>query len=266
MAIDYAIDLPCPPKTTLGTGGIIERLKDRDRANVIIRDFRQAGDARPPSEMGFELTRSTLDGGETELLVVQDVLDRAAELQPLAAQCTGCPANVFNRPFGCIGQVNYPISDAAEAWLLDQLPGIETPLVWLLLREGIQKLGYDGETTKPLRPNPQYFEESRLRGRDLAEFVFSTDQVFEMLFLLGHIQPAQAAVLLLFFHAVPRDVEADMIVRILSQSLTGDEIAALFPFILDVSLQDERTIAELKQCFRALHAAWRLGRPLLLDV
>jgi len=267
MAIDYIVDLGCEPKSVLGTGGIVERLKDRDRATLIIRQFRQAGDERPPSEMGFELTRTTLAGdAETELLVVQDALDRAAELDPLAVHCRGCPANAMQRPFGCSGQINYPISAAAETWLLDQLPSIEQPLVWMLLREGIQKLGYDGSAAAPLRRNPQYFEEARLRGRDLTDFVFSADQVFELLFLLGHIQPAQAGMLLLFFHAVPREVEADVIVQILNRTLTPDAIAVQFPFQLEPVRGDDRTSAELKACFRALHTAWRLDRQLLLDV
>lgn len=267
MAIEYAVDYGCEPKSVLGTDGIIERLKERDRAALIIRQFRQAGDQRPPSQMGFEFTLSTLEGAEeTEVLVVQDLLDRAAELDPLAGHCAGCPANLTGSPFGCIGQINYPISDRAEAWLLDQLPTIDQPLIWLLLREGIQKLGYDGATAKPLRENPQYFEERRLRGRDLTEFVFSADQVFEMLFLLGHIQPAQAGVLLLFFGAIRRDIEADTIVRILNRTLTADEIAAEFPFLLRPSPADDRTMSELKDFFRALYTAWKLDRPLILDV
>ncbi len=136
MAIDYVIDYGCVPKETLGTDGILDRLKARDRAATVIQLFRENGDQRPPSEMGFEMTRTTLEGvEETQVVVVQDMLDRAAELDPLADYCAGCPANVRGVPFGCVGFIQYPISARAERWLLDRLPGIDEPLVWLLLRQ-----------------------------------------------------------------------------------------------------------------------------------
>src|SRR5262249_24436682 len=151
--------------------------------------------------------------------------DQAAELDPVARYCAFCPANRAGAPFGCINKIDYPISAAAERWLLDQLPGIDQPLVWMLQRQGVQELGYDGEPVRPLRANPTYFEERRVAGRDLVEFVMTADQVFEMLFLLGSIQPAHAGVLLLLFNAIPRDVEAAQIVQIMKRALTPEQIA-----------------------------------------
>jgi hypothetical protein len=267
MAIDYVIDYDCVPKQTLGTDGILERIKGQARADNVIRLFRVEGDQRPPSEMGFEFSRSLPDGTEeTRIVLVQEMLDQAAELQPLALYCEGCPANALGRPFGCMGQIQYPISSSAEGWLLDQLPSPEEALVWLLLRQSVQEMGYDGEPVRPLRANETYFEERKLRGRNLVEFVFSADQVFEMLFLLGHIQPPHAGMLLLFFNAIPRDVEASQIVQMMNGTLTADEIAQQFPFQLKPAAHDDTTTAELKQFFSALYRAWALNLPLLLDV
>jgi hypothetical protein len=267
MAIDYIIEYDCVPKQTLGVEGILERIKGQARAENVIRLFREHGDQRPPSEMGFEFTRSLPDGTEeTEIIIVQDMLDRAAELHPLAHHCEGCPANALGRPFGCMGQIQYPISSSAEAWLLDRLPSPEEPLIWLLLRQGVQEMGYDGASVQPLRPNATYFEERRVRGRDMVEFIFTADQVFEMLFLLGHIQPSHAGMLLLFFGAVPREVEADQIVRIMNGTLTADEIAQQYPYQMKPAPTDDATIADLKQFFYAAHRAWALNTRLLLDV
>ena len=267
MAIDYIIDYDCVPKQTLGTEGILERIKAQARAENVIRLFREHGDTRPPSEMGFEFTRSLPDGTEeTQVIMVQDMLDQAAELNPLASYCVGCPANALGKPFGCMGQIQYPISSAAEAWLLDRLPGIEQPLVWLLLRQGVQEMGYDGAAVQPLRANPTYFEERRIRGRDLVEFVFTADQVFEMLFMLGHIQPSHASMLLLLFNAIPRDVEANQIVQILNHTLTAEEIAQQYPFQMKLDPNDDPTTADLKQFFYAAYHAWTLNVRLLLDV
>ena len=70
---------------------------------------------------------------------------------------------------------------------------------------------------KPLRANPTYFEERRVAGRDMVEFIMTANQVFEMLFLLGNIQPAHAGALLLLFNAIPREVETAQIVQITDQ-------------------------------------------------
>ncbi len=267
MAIDYVVDYSCVPRQTLGTEGILEALKARERAQSVIWLFRQNGDQRPPDQMGFEFTRTTLAGEEeTRVIVVQEMLDQAAVLDPLASYCAVCPANLTGAPFGCVGQIEYPISAAAERWLIDQLPGIDQPLVWMLLRQGVQELGYDGEPVRPLRANPTYFEEQRVAGRDLVEFVITANQVFEMLFLLGDIQPAHAGILLLLFNAIPREVEAAQIVQIMNRSLTTADIARDFPFQFKVSPDDDRTLIELKQFFQALHRAWSLNVRLVLDV
>ena len=267
MAIDYVIDYGCVPKEALSTEGILERLKARERAGAVIKLFRDAGDGRPPSEMGFEFTRTTHSGEEeTRVIVVQEMLDLAAELDPLAHFCEGCPANLRGVPFGCVGAIEYPISAAAERWLLDQLPGIDQPLAWLLLRQGVQEMGYDGAPVAPLRMNPAYFEERRVAGRDLVEFVMTANQVFEMLFLLGNIQPAHAGITLLLFGAIAREVDAGQIVAIMNRTLSDEQIARDFPFLMRVEADDDRTVAGLKDFFGALHRAWVLGVPLLLDV
>ncbi len=267
MAIDYVIDYACIPKQTLTSAGIVERLKAWERAQAVIRLFRENGDDRPPSQMGFEFTRTNPDGEEeTRVIVVQEMLDLAAELDPLAHYCEGCPANLRAEPFGCVGLIEYPISAAAERWLLDQLPGIDQPLVWMLLRQGVQELGYSGELVKPLRADSTYFEERRVAGRDLAEFVMSADQVFEMLFLLGDIQPAHAGILLLLFNAIPREVEAAQIVQIMNRNLSAEDIARDYPFQMTIQPDDDPTAAELKAFFYALHRAWTLNVALLLDV
>jgi hypothetical protein len=267
MAIDFIVDYDCVPKQTLTTEGIMERIKERERAETVIRIYREAGDNRPLTEMGFELTRSLPDGSEdTQLVIVQNALDNAAELDPLAHHCVGCPANASGLPFGCMGFIQYPISADAERWLLDQLPPPEEPLLWLLLRQGVQELGYDGEAVRPMRSNPVYFEEQRVMGRDMVEFVFNANQVFEMLFLLGKIQPPHAGLLLLFFHAIPREIEADTIVAIMNRRLTADEISQRFPFIMQPKDDDDGTIRELKRFFYALYLAWKADVGLLLDV
>jgi hypothetical protein len=267
MAIDYTIDLTCVPKETFGTQGVLERLKGRARAESIIRLFRENGDDRSPDQMGFEFVRSSPAGEEeTQVIVVQDLLDQAAELDAYAPLCIGCRANRRAQPFGCMDAIQYPLTSSAERWLLDRLPGIDQPLLWLLLRQGVQELGYDGKTVEPLRASGVYFESPTLFMRDLQDFIMTSDQVFEMIFLLGDIQPSHAGMLLQFTDAVPRVTEAGQIVELMNNAHSPDEKASRYPFKLAAEASDDRTIAELKRFLASLHRAWALNVPLKLDV
>jgi hypothetical protein len=78
------------------------------------------------------------------------------------------------------------------------IAGIDEPIVWLLLREGVAANGYTGDTARALCVNQAYFEERRVRGRDMGEFTMTADQGFEMLFMVGSITPSHAGILLLF--------------------------------------------------------------------
>ncbi len=265
MAIDYAIQYACVPRQSLGNDGIVQRLKGKARAETIIRLYRENGDQRPPDQMGFEITRNSADGTEvTETIVVQSLLDAAAALEPLAAHCAGCPANLSGTPFGCTGSINYPLSAAGEIWLLKRLPNIDEPLVWLLLRQGLDDFGYDGNEIADLRASSRtYFEDAQGFSRPLGEFQINSNQVFEMLFMVGDITPNHAAVQVLFFGGMRRDLEADAIMRLTPAAAGSHE---LFPFLMQPEPDDDATISELKNFFRALWMAWLLNVRVWLDV
>ncbi|MCU0499858.1 MAG: hypothetical protein MUF87_21115 [Anaerolineae bacterium] len=264
MAIDYVIDLQCVPKEQFSTEGIVDRLKGEDRARKIIQLFRENGDHRPPSEMGFEFSRSSPEGEEERrVIVVQELLDAAEALQPVAHHCQGCPANRTGQPFGCIGFIDYPISAQGEQWMLDRLPVPDETLVWLLLRQGLEEFKYDGETVKPLRDVSQvYFEDSAVAYRRLGEVMIDANQFFEMLFAVGHINPNHAAVLLLFIGGITRDLEADEIIEI---TRLIDKTDTRYRFLIEPEEHDDQTVIELKEFFRALYIAWQQHLRVLVD-
>ena len=265
MAIDYIIDYSCTPKQQIGTYSIMERLKGAERAETIIRLFRENGDERPPSEMGFEFTRNTPDGEEqTRIIVVQDLLDEAAALGPVAHHCQGCPANRSGQPFGCMGYIQYPISAAAEKWLLDNLPVPDETLVWMLLRQGIREFKYDGETVRPLRESGDlYFEDRLASSRRLGEFQIDGNQLFEMIFGVGNILPNHGALLLLFLNAIERDLEADVIMNI---TPAPADVESRHPFLMQYFDRDDTSVTDFKEFLQALHIAWKLDVKVLLDV
>ena len=117
---------------------------------------------------------------------------------------------------------------------------------------------------RPLRAaGTTHFSEQRTIQRELGELTVNSDQVFEMTFLLGHIQPNHAGILLLFFNAIHRDMEADEIMNI---GTMPPELREQFDFRITVSAEDDPTTAEIKQFLYALYLAWQLDVQMLLDV
>ncbi len=274
MAIDYIIEYSCPPKNALTAAGILERIKERQRAQEVIQWFRAAGDDRPPTQMGFEFSRSAPgQPSETQLIVVQDLLDHAAALDAHAEHCRSCPANRGLGAYGCLGFLRYPISARAETWLLERLPVPDEPLLWLLLRQGIRTFGYDGASVKALREMDSanqdggrtYFELSNAPQRRFGQVRVSGDQALEMIFGVGpRIVPNHAGILLLFFNAIERDLEAAEIQAISSaESLPG--LRERLAFKMADSADFDDSIRDFIAFFRALHSAWQLNVPLYID-
>jgi hypothetical protein len=262
MGIDHVIDYPCIPKETFATLGIMTRLKARDRAATIIKLYRDNGDMRPPSEMGFEMARRLPDGSEeSQTVIVQDLLNEANQLDSVAHHCEGCPANRTKRPFGCFGYINYPISQAAELWLLKQLPSENDPLVFLLLSQTMREFKFDNETLAAMRQSLGVFFESNKRyGKTLEDAMIDNNQVFEMLFMTERIDPAHGVLLMLFFGAIPRDSDAQTLIDMTR------EAAQNVPFLHKLSDEDDTTVGNLKEFFETLWTAYRLGVPVSLDV
>ena len=132
-------------------GGLLERVKAGERAKTITEFYQLHGDERPPESMGFEMVYRNAEGDqETQLVQLDDLIAKRAELDDYEQHCVGCPANRTGEPFGCIGAINYPISQQAEVWLLEQLPSPDDPLAFLLLKQG-PELGNTGERAEGLR-------------------------------------------------------------------------------------------------------------------
>lgn len=270
MGVDTIIHYACVPKEQFSIEGIIARLKGRDRARAVIKYYREKGDERPIDEIGFEVSRQDAEGqSDTQTVIAADLIQAANELDDVAHYCKDCPANAHSRPFGCIGYLNYPISTQAEVWLLQQLPSPnDDPLLFLMLKKGIEEFGYSGDKPRELRNQVGvFFENPDTLGRQYPELTVTTDQIFEMMFLLGHIQPGHAAMLLLFFNAIPRtDLEAPDIMQLARADAAANTEAELPPFNHQPAPDDDASITDIKAFFQALYTAYRLKQHVLLDV
>ncbi|MEP6986034.1 MAG: hypothetical protein ABI970_10575, partial [Chloroflexota bacterium] len=151
-----------------------------------------------------------------------------------------------------------------ELWLLNQLPVPIETLPWMLLRQGLQEFKAAGEAVSSMRNEGQpFFQEKGVLVRQLGEYIINTNQLFEMLFLLGHIKPSYGATLLMFFNVIRRDMNAD---EIMSLAPSPEDVTERYPMQLTPSPDDDSSIRQFKQYLRAIYLAWVLNVRVLLDV
>lgn len=269
MGIDYIVDTPCIPRNKLALSEISQRLKEREQAKKVIQWYRDNNDNRPISDIGFEVTRRAADGTEiTDTVIAQDAIDRSAILDELARDYHECDTLEFASFYECFGSITYPIENNTEIWLLEQLPGVDSPILFLMLMRGVQEFGYTGHEARKLRDNVGvFFQNPDTLARRYAEMDVTTDVLFEMTFQLGPIQPAHGAMLLLFYNAIPRiGFDPDTFMQLTRGEMPTERLLEDFPFRHEISIDDSQSLRDMKQFLRALYHGLLLGVPVQLDI
>lgn len=262
MGVDYVVDLECGPKDALGVQTIVDLLKARDRAEYMRDMMRANGDTRPPSEMTFETVVIRPEGPVHEEVSVQSLYERAKALDAHAPDCDGCPARCVPEPFGCAGYVSYPVAGTTEAWLLEQLPAELDSAAGTMLASAFRDFAWDGSFTKHLREQGDTFFEERAPGvrRWGAELTVTSDQIWQMLFGLGHLSPSHSLMCALFVGLVPHRTTPEGLAQISRDTARVAGHALRY----DVAHEDFQ-IAELGRFFRAMGLAAALNVSLLID-
>jgi hypothetical protein len=216
MGVDYVVDLPCPVKSDLPTPKLVDLIKSRNTANIVLTLERERGNENPSlaTEVGY--LRQTPAGGTMENISIQGLLDQSAPLQDYEHYCIGCPANALSKPFGCYGSIAYPISGLAEQWLMDRLPGDLDSTAGQYLRASIADFGYDGGSVRDMRRHDMFFERRKPVQRTwrtglLRRWTLTSDQLLQMMIGLGDIGAAHCGMLALFFGVVPHDTPRDLV-------------------------------------------------------
>jgi hypothetical protein len=258
MAIEYMIGLDCPPKSALGIEGIQSRLKARGTAEMIVEQLRRSGDTRTPEQIEIEHVVQGPKGAQKRTTTLAAMMQGDRDLEPHAVHCSSCPASLGS-PFGCYGAIQYPVQPASEGWLVTLLPtNTDTP-AWQLLQRAIADFRYDGKPVREMRQRPElYASKSPARG----SLGVTSDQVIQMLFFVGHVEPSHAMMLALFLGLVPHATP----VSALAQATASPEgrRAFLGGARLPES-SDSPQIGAFVRFFRAMILAASLDRRLLVD-
>ena len=261
MAIDYVLAVGCEPQKTLGVERLVELHRTRILARSALALMREDGELRPPAEIEVQLTVRKPGGDSGRGVTLQNLVDEAAPLDTVAHHCATCPAGL-HREFACHRRIRYPIPEHVEQWLMARLPTQLATTAGALLVRGLGEFGWDGAPTAKLRAAGTTYFESRVaygvrwEGTD-GNIEISSDQVFQMMFMVGHLAPTHSLMLALFLGVIPHDTSVYLLKDKpgLSQALANATLAS----------EPDADIEQIAAFLRALAVAARLDKTILID-
>jgi len=200
MAIDYYGRFPCKVRDAVDERALLNMEKARNRAEAVIEMMRADTGSHndlPPSEWTFDVLVRGPEGEQRQTVRVGDLLQTAAPLAQLASHCEGCPFQFNGWDFGCGGAINYPISAAAENWLMSCLPDNLDSHAGKFFVRAINDYGFDGVGAQAARQRGDIFESPQAAVRKWGSLfskktAVTSNQIFHMLFGVGHLSPIHA--------------------------------------------------------------------------
>ncbi len=261
MAIDYLLGVNCEPHRELGVDRLVALNRTRILARSALAHMREDGDARAPTEIEIQLTMRTTEGDSARGVTLADLLEESRPLDKVAEHCGTCPAQL-PREFACHRRIRYPIPERVEAWLMSRLPTSLACTAGALLVRGLAEFGWDGVPTAKMRAAGTTFFESRMpygvryESKD-GNIEISSDQLFQMMFLVGNLQPTHCLMLALFCGVIPHDTSL--------HDLKDDAGRQRALAHANVPSESDPEIEQLAAFLRALGVAARLDVPILVD-
>jgi hypothetical protein len=281
MGADYILHRSCQVKQTLGDGddvaGTVEMLrlfKAGNMARYLEQQAREEG--KSPEETSVVRQERNAATGEivNRPLTYVDLKQQHERLTQLAPHCSGCPACVLSRTFGCYGALRYPIRARSEEWLMERLQPADSPGGYLCLK-AVADLGYDGEPIQRWRDSDvvDIFELKRPIERALdpdrpEETTVNSNQIWHPLLALGNeLQPFHCLYVPLWVGGVRLDGEAPSEPEHLSQlanMTTLEERQRRTRFDVGRADQGPEVLAVQRLLF-ACYSAWLNDVPMLMD-
>jgi len=261
MAIDYVLAVGCGPQKELGIDRLVELNRTRILARSALAHMREDGDARDPGEIEVQLSMRKPDGDSARGVTLQDLLDESAPLDAVTPACGACPAKL-PRELACHRRIRYPIPEHVEAWLMARLPEKLGCTAGALLVRGLGEFGWDGAPTAKLRASGTTYFESRApygvrwQGDD-GTIEISSDQLFQMMFMVGNLAPTHCLMLALFFGVIPHDISLHDLKDDAGRTRALDDAS--------VATEADADVEQLAAFLRTLAVAARLDATILID-
>jgi len=262
MAIDYVLGVGCEAQKRLGVERLVELNRTRILARSALAHMRSDGDERDPKEIEIQLTTRQPSGDSARGVTLQDLLDESGPLDVVTPFCESCPAQL-GRELACHRRIRYPIPEKVEIWLMARLPQTLACTAGAMLVRALNELGWTGEPTAKLRASGTTYFESRVahgvrwEAADGSAIEMSSDQLFQMMFMVGPLAPTHALMLALFTGVIPHDTNI--------HDLKDDEGRRLALSQAYLPHEPDADIEQFAAFLRAAATAARLDVPILID-
>jgi hypothetical protein len=261
MAIDYVLAMGCEPQKQLGLERLVGLHRTRILARSALAHIRDDGDDRPAGEIEVQLTMRKPDGEAARGVTLQTLLDESAPLDAVVGYCETCPAGL-PRELACHRRIRYPIPEHVEAWLMARLPRTLDCTAGTLLARGLDEFDWDGAPSARLRAaGTTYFESRAPYGvrwqTDDGPLEISSDQLFQMMFMVGNLAPTHSLMLVLFCGVLPHDISLFDLKDVASRNRA---LAAA-----ELPPEADPDIEQLAAFLRTLTLAARLDASVMVD-
>ncbi len=274
MAITYLIDLDCPVKQAVRPAKMLRLLYQRERANEAVNKARRKDASVKPEQVKLRVPVA-VKSGKPQLAdtTAGEVLSRFSELEALSHHCRECPSRALPMAFGCRGEIEFPVSLRAEAWLMGLVHGAAGDPVPRMLLNYMASNGIVGNRVAEMRRTPGIFFESKkaLTRRYETGEKLSINQLFELLFLTEKISSGHARFLLGLFELYEGNLPLDGRVqdfsglRVFEKRDAGALVSRAGVKAL-AEPADDRAVREIKEFFQAMFLAHELGVSLSVSI
>lgn len=201
MAVDFSLRAPCEVRRSIPEPKLLSMVRHHALAEFAQQQYQAAHPELDEKAIRERLTVQIQvnmpDGLAREMPVkLANIFGMTKELDAWRGACGPCRANVADRPFGCIGKINYPIAAESESWLLTRLPPDPQHPAVAQLFKFVADLNIDGLPVDKGRLNAKIFSLRRppVRhwGEGAARRTLTSSQVLHMLLFGGSIGAQQA--------------------------------------------------------------------------
>lgn len=268
MPIRYFIDLNCTPRESIGSDELVALLARWERAELVRGQFVEKYGEMEEEKMRFREKVVSDDGSpEKRERSVAGLRAECGKLWEYDQHCRGCPASVTETPYGCTAAVSFPISAAAEQWLVDTLAPAGSKALELFF-DNASRLNFGSAPALEKWRSAGIFERDEPAKADRGGLLVSSDQVLHELFFLGDLQPPHILGVLLHLSALRTtdDREGDALVDMIqgvSEAGSAEE-APMIDFALMPEEGEDNGIRELKHFLFAAFRAFSLEVPLAI--
>jgi len=201
MSVSWYVDYPCSVRERYSSEQLAQMEASRNRARMATEALRNgpfANSGLPEEDWTFTMN----DNSGSRTLRIGDLLEESKPLDDLKHHCISCTANIRHASFGCGGGLRYPISAAAEAWLMSCLPSDLSSSKGTLALQAVEDFASDVRDIDGSRQSGVFFEAAsptvKASGSFFRSKTISSSQVIKLLLFVGSLSHVHARMMAYF--------------------------------------------------------------------